>query len=99
MMPQCPFDFFTFLTPLKGESNLPPIAHVELFQSNRGRHHIVSYSFILSLAAIPIRQGFAGIIIGFDMDAVPLRFVYHQFFLCCISQLPDIGLLSLQSDA
>lgn len=54
---------------------------------------MTNYSFISSLAAIAIRQGSAHIIIAFDMDAVPLRFVYHQFFLCCISQLPDIGVL------
>lgn len=33
------------------------------------------------------------------MDPAPLRFVYHQFFLCCMSQLADIASLSLQSDA
>lgn len=81
MMPQRPFDSFTFLTPLKREGNLPPVAHVVLFQRHGGRHHMVHYSFIFSLAAIAIRQGFAHIIIGFDMDAVPLRFVYYQFFL------------------
>lgn len=33
------------------------------------------------------------------MDAVPLRFVYNQFFLCCVSELPEVGLFWLQSDA
>lgn len=49
---------------------------------------MVNYSFISSVAAIAVRQGFAHIIIGFDMDVVPLRFVYHLFFyvafLCCL---------------
>lgn len=52
---------------------------------------MVNYSFIFPLAAIAIRQGFACIIIGFDMDEAPLRFVYYQFFLCIM--LPDSGLL------
>lgn len=81
MMPQRPLDSFTFLTPLKCESNLAPTAHVLLFQRHGGRHHMVNYSFIFLPAAIAIRQGFARIIIGFDMDAVPLRLVYYQFFL------------------
>lgn len=58
---------------------------------------MVNYSFIFLPAAIAIRQGFARIIIGFDMDAVPLRLVYYQFFLWIM--LPDFGLLWLQSDA
>lgn len=99
LMPQRPFDSFTFLTPLKGESNLPPIAHVGLFQRHGSRHHMVNYSFIFSQAAIAIRQGFALIIIGFDMDAVPLRFMYHQFFLSFLFQLSDICLFWRQSDA
>lgn len=38
-----------------------------------------------------LQSGFAHIIIGFHMDAVPLRLVYHQLFLYCVSLLLDIG--------
>lgn len=51
------------------------------------RYHMLNHFFSsLSVAAIAIRKGSAHIVIGFDTDAVPLRFVYHQFFSCCISK-------------
>lgn len=96
-MPRRPFDSCTFLDTTWTWKQSTPRCTCAAFQRLGGRHHMVNYSFIFPLAAIAIRQGFACIIIGFDMDEAPLRFVYYQFFLWIM--LPDSGLLWLQSDA
>lgn len=96
-MPQRPLDSCTFFDTAWTWKQSTPHCTCGAFQRPGGRHHMVNYSFIFPLAAIAIRQGFACIITGFDMDEAPLRFVYYRFFLWIM--LPDFGLLCLQSDA
>lgn len=58
----------------------PPIAHMEVFQRRRGRHHMVNYSFICcdcnQTRLCPCNH-----CLWYGSSSVE---IYHQLFLCCI---------------
>lgn len=75
-----------FVTPLKGESSQhphPPPLHPpwHMWRFFKGVEGDITWLTILSSAAIAIRQGFARVIIVFDMEAVLLRFIINSFYV------------------